>query len=371
MNQIIASIRIVLGSLLLLSMWANVVYAHDLPLQHLQMPKGFKVEVFAELTNPRQLARSDSGVIYAGSRRAGNLYAIVDANNDYQADEVIEVDNDLSLPTGIAFADGDLYVGAIENLFVYRDIDNNFRNSPKREVFYNQLPDKRHHGWKYLAFGPDDKLYFNIGAPCNVCLEENPWFSTIMSIDLKDKSPEIYAHGVRNSVGFTWHPETDDLWFTDNGRDLMGDEIPPCEVNRASEPGLHFGFPHVHGNDVPDPEFAKPGFQFEKPVTELGAHTAPLGLKFYTGNMFPKAYRGKILVAEHGSWNRTPEAGHVGYRITMVDPETGEATTFIDGWLQDNVAWGRPVDILNLPDGSILISDDHGNVVYRVSYQSE
>lgn len=352
-------------------MWANVVSAHDLPLHHLQMPAGFKVEVFAELTNPRQLARSDSGIVYAGSRRAGNLYAIVDSDNDFQADEVLEIDNGLSLPTGIALFNGDLYVGAIENLFVYRDIDKNFRDRPKRETFYNELPDKRHHGWKYLDFGPDGMLYFNIGAPCNVCLEDNPWFSTIMRIDLNEKSPEIYAHGVRNSVGFSWHPESNELWFTDNGRDLMGDEIPPCEVNRASKPGLHFGFPHVHGNDIPDPEFGQSDFQFEKPVTELGAHTAPLGMKFYTGSMFPREYRGKILVAEHGSWNRTPEAGHVGYRITMVDPDTGEAMTFIDGWLQNNVAWGRPVDLLNLPDGSVLLSDDHGNVIYRISYQPE
>lgn len=368
MKQMISPIAGIPVSFMLLLAWVTAAEAHDLPLHHLKMPEGFKVEVFAELTNPRQLARSESGIVYAGSRRAGNLYAIIDQNGDHVADEVIEIDSGLSLPSGIALSGNDLYVGAIETIFRYPNIDQSFRQNPEPEVFYNELPDKRHHGWKYLAFGPDERLYFNVGAPCNICLEENPWFATIMSMDLEDKLPEVYASGVRNSVGFTWHPKTGDLWFTDNGRDLMGDEIPPCEVNRAPEPGLHFGYPHIHGKDVPDPEFQREGFDFETPVTELGAHKAPLGLHFYEGDMFPEKYRGKLLVAEHGSWNRTPEAGHVGYRLTLVDPETGASETFMDGWLQDNVAWGRPVDLVPLPDGSLLLSDDHGNVIYRISY---
>ena len=276
------------------------------------------------------------------------------------------------MPTGLALKDGDLYVAAVETLYVYRDIDNTFASDPEPEILYNDLPDETHHGWKYLGFGPDGDLYFNIGAPCNVCLEDNPWFSTIMRLDLDTSplKPEIYAHGVRNTVGFTWHPETGDLWFTDNGRDWMGDEIPPCEVNRATEAGTHFGFPFIHGENVKDPEFWQPGFDSEPPVAELDAHVAPLGLKFYIGDMFPARYRGKMIVAEHGSWNRTPEAGHVGYRLTLVDPETGEWQTFIDGWLQDNVAWGRPADILEMPDGSLLIADDHGHAIYRLFYQN-
>ncbi len=369
MKQIISPIRNFPGRFLLLFMWASTSFAHDLPLQQLRVPDGFQVEVFAELTNPRQLARSEDGTVYAGSIRAGTIYAIVDSNQDHIADEVIEIDRDLSMPSGIAIHNGDLYVGAVETIFRYPGIDSSFRDQPEPEVFYNALPDKRHHGWKYLAFGPDERLYFNVGAPCNVCLEDNPWFATIMSMDLESRAPEVFARGVRNSVGFTWHPETDDLWFTDNGRDLMGDEIPPCEVNRAAKPGLHFGYPHVHGRDIQDPEFKRENFVFEPPVTELGAHTAPLGLHFYEGNMFPKKYQGKLIIAEHGSWNRTPEAGHVGYRLTLVDPDTGDAETFIDGWLQNNVAWGRPVDLISLPDGSLLLSDDHGNAIYRISYE--
>ncbi|MBO6702712.1 MAG: PQQ-dependent sugar dehydrogenase [Pseudomonadales bacterium] len=369
MNRMISPILNFPGCAWLILMWASAASAQALPMHHLNVPQGFSVRVFAELTNPRQLARSDAGTIYAGSRRAGNVYAVIDKNQDHVADEVIEIDTGLSLPSGIAISKGDLYVGAVETIYRYADIEATFRNTPEPEVFYNELPDKRHHGWKYLGFGPDDRLYFNVGAPCNICLEENPWFATIMRMDLKDKQPEVYASGVRNSVGFTWHPETNELWFTDNGRDLMGDDLPPCEINRAPEAGMHFGYPHIHGSDVIDPEFGLANASFEPPVMELGAHTAPLGLVFYEGTMFPEKYRGKILVAEHGSWNRSPEAGHVGYRLTLVDPESGTTETFIDGWLQNNVAWGRPVDLLPLPDGSLLVSDDHGGVIYRISYE--
>ena len=349
--------------------------AHELPLEKLNLPPGFEISIYAEVINPRQLARSPSGVVYAGSRRAGNLYALVDADGDQQAEQVITLDTKLQYPSGITYRNGDLYVGAISEILVYRDIDEKLATPPEPEVLYDQLPTEQHHGWKYLGFGPDDQLYFNVGAPCNICLEENPWFASIMRMDLTQSplAPEVYAHGVRNTVGFTWEPATGDLWFTDNGRDWMGDELPPCELNHAPRAGLHFGYPFIHGNAISDPEFGagQSPADYVAPALELGAHVAPLGLIFYKGDMLPPSLHGAILIAEHGSWNRTPEAGHVGYRITTaIRDEQGTLSyaTLIDGWLDGSTAWGRPADLLMLPDGSLLIADDLGNAVYRLTY---
>jgi len=346
--------------------------SNDLPLETLRLPPGFQISVFAELTNPRQLAMSESGIVYAGSFKAGNLYGVMDANSDGYADKVIIIDRDLAIPTGIAIRDGDLYVGAVNKLLVYRNIDQTLKSSPEPFTLYDELPKETHHGWKYLGFSPEDNLFFNVGAPCNVCQEENPWFATIMSLDLDREplQPEIFARGVRNTVGFAWHPRTDELWFTDNGRDLLGDDTPSCELNRAPKAGLHFGFPYMHASSTIDLEFGAPTFTVEPPVKELGPHVAPLGMKFYTGTMFPEQYRGNLFIAEHGSWNRTTEARHTGYNVTMVNPKTGATTILIDGWLMDNVAWGRPVDIMEMPDGSLLISDDHANVIYRLTYEA-
>lgn len=360
------------GIFSLLFLAPSLARSHDLPLETLRLPPGFQISVFAELTNPRQLAISDSGIVYAGSFRAGNLYGVIDADSDGTADKVVTIDRDLLLPTGVAVRNGDLYVGAVNKLLVYRNIDQTVEATPEPFVLYDELPEETTHGWKYLGFSPKGNLFFNVGAPCNVCEKENPWFATIMNLDLDRKplQPEIFASGVRNTVGFTWHPDTDVLWFTDNGRDLLGNDTPSCELNRAPEAGLHFGFPYMHASTVIDPEFGAPTFPVEPPVVELGPHVAPLAIRFYTGTMFPEQYRGKIFIAEHGSWNRTPEAGHTGYNITMVNPETGATTILIDGWLQDNVAWGRPTDILEMPDGSLLIADDYGNVIYRLSYEA-
>lgn len=353
----------------------GLAHAHELPLEKLNLPAGFKISVFAEVVNPRQLARSPGGVIYAGSRRAGNLYALVDADNDYKAEKVITLDTNLQYPSGIAYKDGNLYVGAINEILVYRNIDNQLDQPPEPELVYDQLPTEQHHGWKYLGFGPDDQLYFNVGAPCNICLEDNPWFASIMRMDLSKSplKPEVFAHGVRNTVGFTWDPASGDLWFTDNGRDWMGDDLPPCELNHAPKAGMHFGYPFVHGRAISDPEFGEghSPSDYEPPALELGAHVAPLGLIFYKGDMLPSSFDGAILMAEHGSWNRTPEAGHVGYRITTAIPDENgklQYETLIDGWLDGNTAWGRPADLLTLPDGSLLIADDLGNVVYRLTY---
>ena len=367
--------KISVGSLLLLLSAIPIVSAHGLPLEKLWLPKGFRISVFAELDNPRQLAMSPDGVIFDGTRRKGRVYAIVDRDGDFVADEVITIDKRLSLPSGIAFKGGDLYVGAVNRLLVYRDIVANLDSPPKPEVLDYSLPQKTHHGWKHLGFGPDGWLYLNVGAPCNICLSDDERFAGILRTNLSS-SPleyEVYAKGVRNSVGFDWHPETRELWFTDNGRDYLGDNAPPCELNHAPVPGLHFGYPFFHGKGIPDPKFGKDKNErdYVPPALALGAHVAPLGMLFYRGDMLPPSYKHQILIAEHGSWNRSAEAGHVGYRITLARKTAAGGLryeTLIDGWLDGKSSWGRPVDLLELPDGSLLISDDTGDVIYRLTY---
>lgn len=224
-----------------------------------------------------------------------------------------------------------------------------------------------------MAFGPDDKLYVAIGAPCNTCDRDQEDFATIQRMNPDGSNREVVARGVRNSVGFTWHPVTHELWFTDNGRDLLGDDVPPCELNRLSRVGENFGFPFCHAGTITDPEFGKLGrcADVTPPVQALGPHVAPLGLRFYTGNQFPAEYRHQAFIAEHGSWNRSKK---IGYRITLVKLDGNRAvsyTPFVSGWLKpDGTVTGRPVDLLQLPDGSLLVSDDKAGAIYRITYKA-
>lgn len=351
------------------------VHETTLPLDDLNLPEGFKIEVYAEgIDGARSMAMSDNGTLFVGTRNEKTVYALQDLDGDFWAEKVTVLDSTLEVPNGIAYKDGSLYVAEVNRLLKYSNIDENLSNPPEPEVIYNDYPTEFHHGWKYIAFGPDGKLYVPVGAPCNICdsTDEDERYATITRMDPDGSNREIYAKGVRNTVGFTWHPETGELWFTDNGRDMMGDDVPPCELNRASEIGQHFGYPHCHGGTVADPEFGDghPCTDFIAPVQPLGAHVAPLGIKFYAGNMFPAQYNGKVFMAEHGSWNRSSK---VGYRIAMVSLNGNEAVgyePFIDGWLNDETQeqFGRPVDLLVLEDGSLLISDDYGDAIYRVSY---
>ena len=346
----------------------------SLPLDKIKLPDGFKISVFAEVNNARSLAMSPSGTIFVGNRGGDKVYAIKDTNGDFIADEYYVIDSLLKMPNGVAFRNGDLYVAEVSRILRYKNIEANLSNPPEPEGVYDEYPTDGHHGWKYIAFGPDGLLYVPVGAPCNIC-EPAEIYASITRIDVEseDIKPEIFARGVRNTVGFTWHPETAELWFTDNGRDMMGDDIPPCELNHAPEIGMHFGYPYCHGGNIKDTEFGnkRPCSDFVIPAQNLGPHTAPLGLKFYTGNMFPEEYKNAILIAEHGSWNRSKK---IGYRLSMVKLDGDQSLgyeIFASGWMDDETqsVWGRPVDVLQMPDGSLLVSDDHANVIYRIYYE--
>ncbi len=347
-------------------------------LETIQLPEGFVIEVWAEdIPDARSLAmNADGSIIFVGNRQGKNVYAIQDSNGDGKADRKYTLASGLRMPNGVAFKDGDLYVAEVSRILRFKNIEANLDN-PSYEVVFDQYPDKSHHGWKFIAFGPDGLLYVPVGAPCNICDPEDI-FATITRIDVKSNniSPEVFANGVRNTVGFDWHPQSGALWFTDNGRDMMGDDIPDCELNHAPEKGLHFGYPYWHAGDVKDPEFGNKGKSkdaYVAPAAKLGAHTAPLGMRFYTGNQFPEKYQKNIFIAKHGSWNRSKK---IGYQVTNVildeNQKVVKEEVFAEGWLnhESQDVWGRPVDVLQLPDGSLLVSDDMANCIYRISYRN-
>jgi len=343
-----------------------------LPLELIQLPDGFKIEVYAQnIENARAMSLSPQGTLFVGSRSAGNVYAVVDTNKDFKADEVFVIAQGLKMPVGVAFRDGDLYVAEVHRVIKFVDIERNLSHPGDPVVVNDEFPNKRHHGWKFIRFGPDGKLYVPVGAPCNVCERDNPIFSTITRMNADGSDLEVFAQGIRNSVGFDWDPQTQELWFTDNGRDMLGDNIPPDELNHAPQAGMHFGFPYCHGGDIPDPKFGKKRScnEFNPPAQNLGPHVASLGMRFYTGTLFPEMYRNNIFIAEHGSWNRSQK---IGYRIAFVPVDNNKASgyaVFAHGWKQGENVWGRPVDIQEMPDGSMLVSDDFAHVIYRISYE--
>ena len=318
---------------------------------------------------------SPNGTLFVGTRQAGSVYAILDTDRDYQADEVIVVARNLNMPNGVAFRDGDLYVVELNRVLRYDKIENRLRNPPNPAVVNDGFPADPHHGWKFIRFGPDNRLYVPVGAPCNVCEREDQRYASIMRMQPDGSELEIFAHGVRNTVGFDWHPETKELWFTDNGRDMLGDNIPPDELNHAPRRGLHFGFPYLYRKNILGPDFVKKKRSLDdmiRPTMELGPHVAALGMRFYNGIMFPTEYTDQIFIAEHGSWNRSSEAGHTGYRLTVARLEGDRVVgydVFSEGWLAaNNEAWGRPVDVLVMPDGALLVTDDRVGAIYRITY---
>ena len=351
---------------------ADAVEQSKLPLEKIKLHDGFEIQVYAdEVKNARSMSLSPNGTLFVGTRSDDKVYALIDSNQDHKVDKRYVIASGLNTPNGVAFLNGDLYVAEINRILKYPSIEENLDNPPKPVVIRDDFPKDNHHGWKYIAFGPDNMLYVPVGAPCNVCERSNKIYSSITRIDPSGKGDiEIYAHGVRNTVGFTWHPDTKDLWFTDNGRDWMGDDMPACELNYAPKKDLHFGFPYCHQGDTPDPKFGgkRSCNEFISPVQNLGPHVAPLGMEFYTGTMFPDEYKNQVLIAEHGSWNRSKR---IGYRVMLVELEGNKSISykpFADGWLENEEVWGRPVDLEILPDGSVLVSDDHANAIYRISY---
>lgn len=340
----------------------------QIPLEDLHLPPGFSIEVYAEnVDNARSITLSPTGTLFIGTRSGGSVYALKDSTQ-YTLYE------NGNMPNGVALKNGDLYVAEVNRILKFPNIENSLNSVNPPDVVFDQYPTESHHGWKYIAFGPDGKLYVPVGAPCNVCDSDDRIFNTITRLDVDTKEMDIVQEGIRNTVGFTWHPESKNLWFSDNGRDMMGDDIPGCELNTASTEGLHFGFPFCHQGDVLDPKFGegKSCEDYEAPVQVLGPHVAPLGIEFYKSGMFPSSYENTIFIAEHGSWNRSKK---IGYRITMVKLDANNKSlgyeTFIDGWLDESEddVWGRPVDLEWMEDGSLLISDDYANAIYRVTYK--
>lgn len=349
----------------------------DLPLDSLILPKGFIIEIYADsIDNARSMCISPSGTIFVGNRSGKNVYALQDADGDNYIDKKFVILKNGNMPNGVAYKDGHLYIAEVNRILKFENIESNLSNPGSPKIIYDKYPTETHHGWKYIAFGPDNKLYVPVGAPCNICESKDPVFNSITRLNEDGSGMEIVHSGVRNTVGFTWHPMTQQLWFTDNGRDMMGDDVPECELNFAHKDSMHFGYPYCHQGDVPDPEFGskRKCSEFVPPIAKLGPHTAPLGLKFYTGDNFPAEYKNSIFVARHGSWNRSKKSGYDIVQV-VIDQNNNvkEVKPFISGWLNKETddVWGRPVDILMLQDGSMLISDDYANVIYRVYYKGK
>jgi len=346
---------------------------HQQVLKQLQLPIGFTISIYADnLKNARTLALGENGIVYVGTRKEGAIYAIQDSNADGQADKRYVIAKHLNMPNGVAYHEGDLYIAEIDKIIRLKDIDEQLKSPPKPKVVYAKLPSDLHHGWKYLRVGPDNKLYTAVGAPCNICLPEKNIYTSLVRLNKDGSGFEILARGIRNSIGFDWQPDTNKLFFTENGRDHLGDDLPPDELNSWSKKGQHFGYPFCHAGDIPDPELSngKKCAEFTAPEWKFKAHMAPLGMRFYTGKSFPSRFKNQLFVAQHGSWNRSKPQG---YRIALVKFKNGKPIseqTFISGWLTSNdEVLGRPTDILQMPDGSLLIADDTLGVIYRVEYK--
>jgi len=339
----------------------------------IKLPPGFSISVYAEVPDARSMTLSPSGILYVGNRSGDKVYAVSDENKDGKGEKVYTVASGLNTPNGVAFKDGHLYIATISQILRLDNIETKLTAPPDPVIVYDKYPKETHHGWKFISFGPDGKLYVPVGAPCNICDRKEQIYASITRINTDGSGLEIYAKGIRNSVGFTWHPLTKQLWFTENGRDNLGNDVPADELNTAPQAGMHFGYPYCHQGNIGDPEFGngKNCSDYTSPVQLLGPHVAALGMRFYTGNMFDSSYKNQVFIAEHGSWNRSQP---IGYRVTFVKLDNyGRSlgySTFADGWLQPGgKVLGRPVDVEMMPDGSMLISDDFSGAVYRVVYK--
>jgi len=351
---------------------AGAAAQSSLPLDRIKLPPGFVIETVARVPNARAMTWGSEGTLFVGSS-AGNVYAVTLPHAGAQdAARVRTIASNLRDPAGVAFRNGALYVSAVSRILRYDDIEKRLDAPPDPVVVSDAFPRDGHHGRKFIAFGPDGKLYVPVGAPCNICQPDPEKYTIITRMNVDGSGHEIVARGVRNSVGFDWHPQTKELWFTDNGRDMLGDDVPPDELNRVARAGQNFGYPYCHGGTIADLEFGrlKPCSELVPPAQNLGPHVAALGMRFYTGAQFPAAYRNQVFIAEHGSWNRSQK---IGYRVSLVRVDaSGKAIAyepFAEGWLQGQQAWGRPADVLVAPDGTLLVSDDSAWAIYRISYR--
>jgi glucose/arabinose dehydrogenase len=351
---------------------AYAVEAAEMPLKDIKLPPGFQIGIYAaNLPNARSLTLSPKGTLFVGTLNEGKVYAVVGRPGESEGKQIFTIARGLNMPNGVAFRNGALYVAEVNRVLRYNDIESRLANPPKPVIIFDQFPKDRHHGWKFIAFGLDGLLYVPVGAPCNICEPDPNRYALISRLKADGTAMEVFARGIRNTVGFDWHPLTKELWFTDNGGDNLGDDVPPDELNHAPKSGLNFGYPYCHGGDIPDPQFGRkrPCSEFTRPAQKLGPHVAALGMRFYTGSMFPAQYRNQIFIAEHGSWNRSTP---IGYRITVVQLENDRAVSykvFAEGWLERGRAWGRPVDVLVMPDGALLVSDDQAGAIYRIHYK--
>jgi len=341
----------------------------ELPLDRIQLPQGFSIELVARVPNAREMALGANGTLFVGSKDAGKVYAVTLRPGGPAV--VTTIATGLDQPVGVAFHDKALYVSAVQRILRFDNIESRLDNPPPAAVVGDRFPSAALHGWKFIAFGPDGKLYVPVGAPCNICEPDPDRYAVIKRMNPDGSGAEVFARGLRNSVGFDWDPRSKELWFTNNGRDWLGDDLPPDTLNYAPRPGLNFGFPYWHAGMLADPEFGRKRAcsEFALPAQLLGPHVAPLGMRFYTGAQFPPSYRNQIFIAEHGSWNRSKK---IGYRVTLVRVENNRAVgyePFATGWLQDETAWGRPADVLVMPDGSLLVSDDYAGAIYRIRYR--
>lgn len=346
--------------------------AGEVQLDKIELPPGFTIGIYADhVPGSRSLALSPRGTLFVGTRDEGKVYAVQDKDGDHQAETVITLAQGLNMPNGVAFQDGALFVAEVNRILRFPDIEKDLTAPPPPQVVNDTLPTERHHGWKFIRFGPDGLLYVPVGAPCNICNPGDP-YAAILRMRPDGSGLRVFARGIRNTVGFDWHPLTKELWFTDNGRDLLGDDLPPDELNRAPTESLHFGYPYRHGKDIVDPQYGPEigTTQVVPPVQELAPHAAALGMRFYTGEMFPERYRQQIFIAEHGSWNRSTPIGYRIMLVTLAGETATDYTLFAQGWLQGFAAWGRPVDLLVMPDGSLLVSDDRAGVIYRIWYRT-
>jgi glucose/arabinose dehydrogenase len=345
--------------------------ADKLPTAKLKLPPGFSIEVYASgMANARSLTLGDKGTVFVGSRLVDKVYAIV--NKDGQR-TVKVLASGLYRPNGVAFHDGTLYIAELSKVSRIEKVEDVLDNPPKPQVIYDNLPKDEAHGWKFIAVGPDNKLYVPVGQPGNNVLHDDA-HGQIRRINLDGSGAEVVALGVRNSVGFDWNPDTKQLYFTDNGRDWLSEDIPNDELNRVTRLAEDFGAPYCYQGNIPDPEFGwgHSCSDYTPPVGLMGPHAAALGMRFYTGSMFPADYKNAIFVARHGSWNRTKKfGGDIAVVKLNEDGTVKSVEPFMTGFLEDNKYVGRPVDVLLMKDGSLLVSDDWNGAVYRITYDQQ